>query len=148
MVEEGDVRMMRDGTLVRVKEFTSEYSAYWRCNRARVVVQLVDNPRVTFTRAVGTVDGWPLYEEIEVRELGDIMKVELTITVRGDNDPSCNVYTYSETFEYRLSDPPTPAEIQARNKEVQDKFMESWPNPRVNKPTILRVEANVKTVNK
>lgn len=58
-VEVGQVRVMNDGSLVRVLEILTERVPY------RVRIAMVDYPNVPIERAYGTVATYPLRREVQ-----------------------------------------------------------------------------------
>jgi hypothetical protein len=74
------------------------------------------------------------------------MYIELTITAIADRDDSCNMFTYTEAYNFRISDPPTPDKIRALLQEHKDKFMEMWPHKGVAKPHLVPLDVSVRTL--
>lgn len=75
------------------------------------------------------------------------MRIRLTITAKSDADPSCLLYTVTESFYYGIADPPEAHEIKRRAEETKQKLQESWPHPGITWPTLIPVEADVRVVN-
>lgn len=74
------------------------------------------------------------------------MKYELKVTILSDRDPSVNLFTLSRTFRYGLAEEPTPDEIRKRAMACKEAFMQAWPHPRQNCPTLLPTDAELKLV--
>jgi hypothetical protein len=66
----------------------------------------------------------------------------ITITAYGDRDPSCNLYTLTETHnlgEVR----PSPETIKALVEEVKERYKASWPHRGVNMRGLIPIDVDI-----
>lgn len=69
-------------------------------------------------------------------------KYLLTVTAMADRDESCNLYTYTETFDLG-SRRPTPAKVCSHVEDVKQTFLDSWPHHRQAKPIVVPVNVDI-----
>lgn len=70
------------------------------------------------------------------------MKHLLTVTAYADRDASCNLYTYTETFDLGI-ERPSPALVKGHIEDVKERFVASWPHRRHNCPTLIPIDADI-----
>jgi hypothetical protein len=70
------------------------------------------------------------------------MKYLLTVTAYADRDPSCNLYTYTETFDLGFERPSADL-VKAHIEDVKERFTASWPHPRHRNPTLIPIDADI-----
>jgi hypothetical protein len=61
MVEVDDIRMMRNGTPVKVIAIHQKWSAYWKRDMPYVTLTTWPDRKYTFDRTLGTVSSYPLH---------------------------------------------------------------------------------------
>jgi len=70
------------------------------------------------------------------------MKYLLTVTAYADRDPSCNLYTYTETFDLGIERPSAEL-VRSRLEEAKQSFIDSWPHRRNRCPTLIPIDADI-----